>query len=147
MWARVVKWATNLGHLGFMKLNCNGLGSSVTRVKEPNRTEDFGSWELGTEERTEILSSGSFGSGSWLVRFSPQFSVKFAQGDMPALNVCPRQGARGHSHQLTRSRLHAPVRPRARAGAPLLCRWRRHPLACSAVALPPALGLRRSLGT
>ena len=42
-WARVVEWAANLGHLGFMKLNCNGLGSSVTRVKEPNRTEDFGS--------------------------------------------------------------------------------------------------------
>ena len=74
-WARVVKWAANLGHLGFMKLNCNGLGSSVTRVKEPNRTEDFGSWELGTEQRTEIL-----GSGSRLVRFGPRFSVKFAQG-------------------------------------------------------------------
>ena len=52
---------------------CIWLGSSVNRVREPNETT-ISVTEMGTEQRTKILSSGSR-----LVRFGARFSVKFVQ--------------------------------------------------------------------
>ena len=78
-WVRVSYGPTAWAILGFVGLMAYGLGSSVNRVQEPNRTEIFGSSELGTEQRTEIVGFGSFGFGTRLIRFGPRFSVKFAQ--------------------------------------------------------------------